>query len=149
MLEKLASNIPEDCKDQIRNNAQQNGHYDCVYRVAKWGKIEERAFFSTFDEIEQGYIEDNDEKYPKNEIGTYSTSVYTERKNCDKYISLLKKSVRLRRMYPYPVVLQGKTSNGMVQRTVERREDYPDDTHVDWWIYDGRRELVLSDFSIV
>jgi len=148
-LGKLNKNIPDDCKKQIREAAEGNKHYDCVYRVAKWGKIEERAFLSTFEEIQEGYIEDDEMRYPKKEIGTYSTSVYTQRKNCDKYIRLLKRKLRLREMYPYPVVVQGKTSNGMVQKTVERDEGYLDDTHVDWWIYNDRKSVVLKDFSIV
>lgn len=87
---------------------------------AKWGKIEERAFLNTYGEIQEGYIPDDDGKYPKDNIGTYSTSVYTERKNCDKFINMLKKSVRLRKVYPFPVIIVGNTSNGLVQRTADR-----------------------------
>lgn len=144
---ELESNIPKNICNEIINQAKENEHINDVYRVAKWGKIEEKTFLNTYGEIELGYIEDNEEKYPKNEIGTYSTSVYTERKNCDKFIKMLKRSVRLRELYPYPVVIKGKTSNGLVQKTIERIPNY-DPTHVDWWLFCGRKEIVLTDFAL-
>lgn len=84
---RLEDNIPEELCYDIVEQARGNEHYSCVYRVAKWGKIEERAFLNTYGEIQEGYIPDDDGKYPKDNIGTYSTSVYTERKNCDKFIN--------------------------------------------------------------
>lgn len=145
---ELESNIPKNLCSCIIEQTKGNIHYNNVYRVAKWGIVEERVFLNTYGEIQTGYIEDNEEKYPRNEIGTYSTSVYTERKNCDKFISLLKRSVRLRKLYPYPVVIRGKTSNGLVQKTIERIPEYLDPTHVDWWIFCGKKEVVLNDFVL-
>lgn len=147
-LQELRENIPEACKQEIFKIGEQSTHFSCVYRVAKTGKIEERTFISTFDEIEEGYIPDNEARYPKDDVGTYSTSVYTDRKMCDKFINMLKKSVRLRETYPHPEVLMGKTSNGIVQRTVDRKPEYEDDTHVDWWIFRGKVSTVMGDFCI-
>lgn len=144
---ELENNIPKSICDEIIRQANGNLHISDVYRVAKWGKIEEKVFLNTYGEIEQGYIEDSETKYPKNEIGTYSTSVYTERKSCDKFIKILKRGVRLRKLYPYPVVLKGKTSNGLVQRTIDRIPDC-DPTHIDWWLYYGKKEIVMNDFVL-
>lgn len=145
---QFEDNIPKDLYSNIINQAQNNEHINNVYRVAKWGRIEEKVFLNTYGEIQYGYIPDDDSKYPKNNIGTYSTSVYTERKNCDKFINMLKRSVRLRKLYPYPVVIKGKTSNGLIQKTVDRIPDYIDPTHVDWWLFSGKRKVVLKDFII-
>lgn len=145
---RLEDNIPEELCYDIVEQARGNEHYSCVYRVAKWGKIEERAFLNTYGEIQEGYILDDDGKYPKDNIGTYSTSVYTERKNCDKFINMLKKSVRLRKVYPFPVIIVGNTSNGLVQRTADRDVNYPDPTHVDWWLFSGKKGTVLSNFVL-
>lgn len=143
----LESNIPIDLQNEIKNQANGNEHFSEVYRVAKWGKIEERTFLSTFSEIQCGYIEDS-ERYAKDEIGTYSTSVYTDRKNCDKFIKLLKRGRRLRLKYPYPVIIKGKTSMGYVQKTKDRILDYNDDTHIDWWIFKDKRTVVMADFCV-
>lgn len=148
-LQQLNENIPEICKKQILKIGEQNRQYTCVYRVAKTGEIAERAFLSTYDEIEKGYIPDDDEKYPKDKIGTYSTSVYTDRKMCDKFIHILKRGVRLRKTYPHPEILMGKTSNGIAQQTCMRESGYEDETHVDWWIYKDKKSEVLDDFCIV
>lgn len=69
--------------------------------------------------------------------------MYTERKNCDKFINMLKKSVRLRKVYPFPVIIVGNTSNGLVQRTADRDVNYPDPTHVDWWLFSGKSLIVV------
>lgn len=87
---RLEDNIPKKIQHAIIEQAKGNKHFDRVYRVAKWGKIEDKAFLSTFGEIQEGYLPEDDKKYPKDNVGTYSTSVYTERKNCDKFINMLK-----------------------------------------------------------
>lgn len=143
---ELEDNIPTGLQGDILKQATECSHFERVFRVAKWGEIEERVFLNTYGEIQAGYIGDNEEKYPKDDIGTYSTSVYTERKNCDKFINLLKNSVRLRKTYPYPIVIQGRTSRGLVQRTIERVPSYSDSTHIDWWLFRGQKSIVLGDF---
>lgn len=143
-LEKL---IPEELHEVISEQAKDNPHFDTVYRVAKWGKIENRAFYSTYKEIKEKIIPDNEIKYPKNEIGTYSTSVYLEPGPCRKYINFL--GGRLRRIYPCPIIIKGKTSNGMVQRTIDRIPSYPSEEHIDWWIFEGEIDRVINDFSLL
>ena len=39
-----------------------------------------------------------------------------------------------KKIYPHPIILQGRTTNGLVQITIEREKDYSDKLHVDWWI---------------
>lgn len=138
--------IPDNIKDDIRTCGAKEEIKEPVYRVAKMGKKDEVAFFSTFEEILAEIIPDNEKKYPKNKIITYSTSVYLDKKPCQKFIRLLKKSVVTKEKYPHPIILQGQTTNGLVQRTVEREQDYPDKLHVDWWIYKGEVEKVLGNF---
>ena len=116
--------------------------------MAKWGTIEEKVFWNTYREIQEGIIPDNDAKYPKEKEGTYSLSVYDKKDSCIKYINFLKKSVRLREAYPHPEIIQGKTSRGLVQRTIDRIEDYPDPAHIDWWIFHGAQMDVMNDFRL-
>ncbi len=144
---QLEDYIPKELKKQIEIQAIGNRHFEEVYRVAKWGKLEERVFLSTYAEILEGYIE-NGEKFDKSDIGTYSTSVYTERRNCDKFINLLKRKRRLRKLYPYPIVIKGKTSCGCVQKTSDRNEEYEDTSHVDWWIYKDKKAIAMKNFTI-
>ncbi|EOT23508.1 hypothetical protein C805_03172 [Eubacterium sp. 14-2] len=142
---ELSSVIPENIRKKIWESGAGEEHFQQVYRVAKWGKLEEKAFVSTYEEILQGWIPD---RYSKEEVGTYSTSVYTSRKNCDKFINCLKRSVRLRKEYPHPVLLTGNTSHGLVQRTAERVSDNSDSTHIDWWIFEGAIKKAVRNFRI-
>ena len=142
---ELSSVIPENIRKKIWESGAGEEHFQQVYRVAKWGKLEEKAFVSTYEEILQGWIPD---RYSKEEVGTYSTSVYTSRKNCDKFINCLKRSVRLRKEYPYPVLLTGNTSHGLVQRMAERVSDNSDSTHIDWWIFEGALKKAVRNFRI-
>lgn len=148
MSDCLLENILVDVAERIVSSAKENSHFEVVYRVAKWGKIEEKAFWNTYGEIQSGIIPDSDVKYPKDDIGTYLTSVYDQQKSCDKYIRCLKRSIRLKKVYPRPVVIRGKTSNGLVQRTIEREQEYNDPTHIDWWIYKGKTPDVMKEFVL-
>ena len=145
--DELDSNIPEKLRKEIKERTKGNAHYTEVYRVAKWGIIEEKVFLSTYGELLADILPNDPEKYPMDEIGTYSTSVYTGREPCDKYISCLKRSKRLKKTYLYPVVIKGKTSKGCVELTVNRDKE-ADPEHIDWWIYDGKRSNVMQDFII-
>lgn len=144
---QLESNIPSEMCKIICEQAANNEHYDKVFRVAKWGQNSDRTFLSTYSEIENKYIPDNEERYPKDNIGTYSTSVYTEVKPCDKFIKSLRKKT-LKKLYPNPLILVGTTSKGLVQRTIDRELDYSDPTHIDWWIYRGKMQEVAKDFKV-
>lgn len=145
--DELDGNIPEELRKEIKERTKENEHYTEVYRVAKWGRIEDKVFLSTYEEILADILPDDEAKYPKNEIGTYSTSVYTERGKCDKYIKCLKGSKRLKKVYPYPVVIKGRTSNGCVELTINRNKE-AEPEHIDWWIYDGKRSEVMQDFIL-
>ena len=48
--------------------------------------------------------------------------------------------------YPHPIILQGRTTNGLVQQPIEREPDYTDKLHVDWWIFKGEVEEVFENF---
>lgn len=146
---QLEPNIPKSMYEEIIKQAKGNKHYNTIYRVAKWGQIEEKVFLNTYGEIQENIIPDNEERYPKDEIGTYSISVYTERTSCDKFIKMLKKSKRLKQIYPYPIIIKGKTSNGFVQKTKERKDSYDDPTHIDWWLFAQKKNIVLKDFEKV
>lgn len=145
-VKQLNSLIPLNVRQKIVAYGGREEHWKTVYRVAKWGKLEEKAFFSTYEEIQAGLMPDNPIRYPLNEVGTYSTSVYTDKKSCKKFINLLKG--RLRKIYPCPMIICGSTSHGLLQRTIERESDYMDPTHIDWWIYEGKRIEVLKDFKL-
>ena len=94
-----------------------------------------------YEEIQAGILPDNGMRYPKDKVGTYSTSVYLDKKPCEKFVKCLKKKI-----YPHPIILQGRTTNGLVQRTIEREKDYSDKLHVDWWIFEGEVEKVFENF---
>ena len=95
----------------------------------------------TYEEIQAGILPDNGMRYPKDKVGTYSTSVYLDKKPCEKFVKCLKKKI-----YPHPIILQGRTTNGLVKRTIEREKDYSDKLHVDWWIFEGEVEKVFENF---
>lgn len=148
MTKELNSNIPRELQEQISKSGAKEDIIDPVYRVAKRGKLDSEAFISTFEEIISGQLPDDDEKYPKDKIGTYSTSVYNNIDPCKKFINCLKKSVRLRKEYPFPVILKGKTICGLAQLTCERESDYLDPYHIDWWIYNGMTKEVVEAYKV-
>lgn len=142
----LNDNIPKFLQQKIIEEAKDNKHFSKVFRVAKWGLNDSRNFISTFSEIQKKYIPDSDIKYPKDKIGTYSTSVFTNPKSCCRFIRCL--NTKLREVYPHPVILEGKTSQGLVQQTKIRDKNYKDPTHVDWWIYQDKENLIENDFTL-
>lgn len=138
---KLNPCIPDNIKKDIRECGAKEEIKEPVYRVAKMGTIDKVAFYSTYEEIQAGILPDNGMRYPKDKVGTYSTSVYLDKKPCEKFVKCLKKKI-----YPQPIILQGRTTNGLVQRTIERESDYFDELHVDWWIFEGEVEKVFENF---
>ncbi len=77
---------------------------------------------------------------------TFIFQTRSSKSPCNKFIAFLKK--RLKKFYPNPVILIGKTSDGLVQRTIERDSNHPEANHVDWWIYDGKEDYVTINFSL-
>ena len=61
---------------------------------------------------------------------------------------MLKKVFGSEKYSPFPVIIVGNTSNGLVQRTADRDVNYPDPTHVDWWLFSGKKGTVLSNFVL-
>ena len=114
----------------------------CVYRIAKFGKINRDAFISTYEEVERGLIPPKglDLKDP----GTYSTSVNEDLKDIEKVLKMMM------RHNPRPKILKGCTepSCGPSQLTRDR-EPSRKDSHVDWWIYDkSNPENYFEEFKI-
>ena len=149
MAKELNCNIPAEIQEQIKKYGAKEEIFEPVYRVSKRGTLDKETFISTYEEIISGQLPDDDEKYPKDKIGTYSTSVYKSIDPCRKFMKCLKKSVRLRNKYPFPVILKGKTLCGLTQLTCERELDYLDPYHIDWWIYEGKTEEVVDYYEIV
>lgn len=149
MKGELNNNIPAEIQQKVIESGADERIFEPVYRVAKRGKLDRDAFVSTYEEIISRQIPDDDVKYPKDKVGTYATSVYTDIAPCRKFIHCLKRSVRLRKEYPFPIIIQGRTSYGLTQKTCEREENYPDKLHVDWWIYSGMQECVVKDYKVV
>lgn len=131
-----------ELKIKIQEQADKQKHFPLVFRVAKWGKIEEKAFYSTMKEVDEGILPD---KYDRNDIGSYSTSVYITPDSCRKYIRFLKG--RIRKLYPCPMIIQGKTSGGLVQKTQDRNPKYEDLNHIDWWIFQDMECVVMQNFE--
>lgn len=71
----------------------------------------------------------------------YPTSVYLDKKPCEKFVKCLKKKI-----YPHPIILQGRIMNGFVQIVIGREKDYSDKLYVDWWIFEGEAEKVFENF---
>ena len=142
----LNKNISNEMKDRIWDSGACEECKKPVYRVSKKGIISIEAFISTYEEILAKELPDFPGRYPRDKVGTYSTSVYLDRGPCDKFINCLKKGVVTRKKYPYPIVMEGKTSNGLAQRTIDREPDHEDPYHVDWWIFEGENELVVPNF---
>ena len=80
-------------------------------------------------------------RYPNDKVGTYSTSVYLDKKPCEKFVKCLKKKI-----YQHPIILHGRTTNGFVQIAIEREKDYSDKLYVDWWIFEGEAEKIFENF---
>lgn len=102
-----------------------------VYRVCVWGKIDKDAFISTYEQkCIRGNIAIRD--IDITDPGTYSTS-------CNEKINHARRRHKLfSKHYPKPIVARGKTNGlyGPSQRT-EERTGKKDNSHVDWWLYEG------------
>ena len=128
--------IPKELLPILLKNGKENFQQK-VYRVAKFGMINEETFFNTFVEHKtENRLEQLKRKYGLDNIGTYSTSCYSTKESPDKYLKLLKE--RLRKKYPCPIIIEGKTVCGLSQLTIERDSNYLDNTHIDWWIYNKK-----------
>lgn len=100
-----------------------------VYRVCKWGKIESKAFLSTYEEREMKLCPYRD--LDLSDPSTYSTSCYEKKKDIKRYFKLMSKKHE-----PLSILTKGLTKDccGVSQRTSERIPTQKD-SHVDWWLY--------------
>jgi len=138
----LSACIPAELVDEIRKNGKEwdDRH---VYRVAKRGEIDEIGFLNSYEEAlyDNRSCEDD-----LTEIGTYSTSCYLTPKRPRKFMKFLKK--KFFESYPQPIIIHGNTICGLSQITKERILDYPDDEHIDWWIYQGSYDKLIVEFEV-
>ena len=138
----LADCIPKDLMEKIRKcGKEQNEQH--VYRVAKRGIINEIAFMGSYEEA---IFDNRNFKDDLNEIGSYSTSCYLSTKYPIKFLGYLKE--KLYKKYPCPIIIQGSTICGLSQLTIERLPDYPQEDHIDWWIYKGSIDMLKQIFTI-
>lgn len=99
-----------------------------VYRVIKFGEIDENSFISTYEEIQRKLIPPK-KHLDLNNPGIYSTSCNMEYSEARNMLDIFM------RHYPKPFIAKGETEKtcGPSQLTSER--EARKDTHVDWWIY--------------
>lgn len=123
--------FPQDFKERILPEEAKPEERE-VYRVCKWGVIDDRTFLSTFEEIEQKLIPPK--KRNIDDPGLYSTSCNMEREEAEQFLAICNQ------YHPEGIIIKGNTipSEGVSQLTRERN---PRDksTHVDWWIYKDAR----------
>lgn len=138
----LSDCIPVALVNEIRKNGKEQNNQH-VYRVAKRGKISEIEFMGSYEET---LCEGRAFKGDLNLIGSYSTSCYLSPKHPVKFLGFLK--ARLFKKYPCPIIIHGNTICGLSQLTKERIPDHLEEDHVDWWIYKGNFDKLLTAFSI-
>ena len=144
-MKELQDYIPQKLKEQINNVASENKFFP-VYRVDKKGTKETTFLISTYEEFHDVYPKEKfDERYPEDDIGTYSTSVYDAPDSCERFIKSMGAKVRC--MFPSPKIMVGFTQNGLAVHTVDYKEGYRDKTHIDWWIYKGQIEEAIKGFE--
>lgn len=139
----LADCIPEELVIEIRKKGKEH-IYHPIYRVAKHGVINDIVFMGSYEETlsENRHFNGN-----LKEIGAYSTSCYLSTKHPKKFLGYLK--AKYFKKYPCPMIIKGCTICGLSQLTKERIPDYPENDHIDWWIYKGSFDKLIQSFTIV
>lgn len=140
---EYAANIPIDIIKKIDEIRCSEPIQEDVYRVSKYGLIDEVTFDNTFAEVLKGTTSRNKDF---DDVSTYSTSFYLVPEPCYQRVSFLAR--RFKKKYPKPCVISGRidATMGKYQRTIERIKNYDPD-HVDMWIYDGREQRVIDSFK--
>lgn len=102
-----------------------------VYRVIKYGKIDRVGFIGWYEEVLRGLIPLPKRKINLEDPGIYSTSCNVEYSEAQYMLKVFM------RHHPRVFIAKGETESscGPSQLTSEREER--EDTHVDWWIYEG------------
>ena len=146
MINKMpfSSTIPTLVQEDILSKGTENS-FCHVYRVAKYGELNEVTFLNSFEES----IYEN--RKPKidisNIVGSFSTSCYLSIFVPKKFMNFLK--ARYRKKYPKVQIIEGYTVCGLSQLTCERIPDYPEKDHVDWWIYKDSLNEVANRFTFI
>lgn len=127
--------IPED---KIRKAGAKENEYN-VYRICKWGQLDQHAFISTYEETleRDGNVNDLD----LDDIGSFSTSCFEREKDAKRMMKLFTKR------NPQAILAHGsiKKETGLSQKTSERKPKQK--SHIDWWIYKDR--ITYNDFEKV
>lgn len=124
--------FPENFESEIlpKNLKDQQLH---VFRVCLHGPISRETFCGTYEEAMKAPNERirniRLRGKPLNDAGTYSTSCFRERVDCEGSL------VCLQRHHPSPFLIEGTASSeyGPLQETKERKKC--NTSHVDWWLY--------------
>ena len=127
--------IPEE--EIIIAGAKENEYN--VYRICKWGELNQHAFISTYEEVleRDGNVNDLD----LNDISSFSTSCFEKEKDAKRMMKFFTKK------NPQAILAYGniKKETGLSQKTSERKPKQK--SHVDWWIY--KDSIIYSDFKKV
>ncbi len=116
-------------KHDIINNKNILKDDTVLYRVAKNGEINRETFISTYEEYVSGLIPDKD--IDLDDLRTFSTSFDIKKSKIKKLLKIFNKS------YPKAVAIEGTYCRnvGVAVKTIDWKEGYNSDHHVDWWIY--------------
>lgn len=139
--ERLKSKFPAYFPlDQLPEGAKEEAIH--VYRICKWGKIEARAFRTSYEEQihERMQLKEMNESSP--DIDACSVSCFEKINDARRMLKFFSKN------YPQPVIAEGSTAilYGLSQRTKDRKRNAK--SHVDWWTYVGVEENISKIFSI-
>ncbi len=140
-ISNLADCIPPELVEEIYKNGKEHNDQH-VYRVAKYGIINEIAFLGTYEEC---IYEKRENRYNINEIGTYSTSCYITPKMPQKFLCNLKR--KHFKKFPHPIIIHGNTICGLSQLTIER-DSSSNEEHIDWWIYKDSFQKLQETFEV-
>lgn len=138
----LSDCIPPDIAEEIRINGKENDEQH-VYRIAKRGSVSKIEFMGSYEEC---LYENRPFKGDLSLIGSYSTSCFLTPQYPQKFLGYLK--ARLFKKYPHPIIIHGYTICGLSQLTKDRIPGYSQDDHVDWWIYKGKIDEVVTAYKV-
>lgn len=113
----------------IINNKNILNENTVVYRVAKNGILNKQTFFSSYEEYIYGLVPDKD--IDLDDLQTYSTSFDTKKSKIKRLLKMFNKN------YPKALLIEGtyRSDMGVALKTIDWKENYTSNHHVDWWIY--------------
>lgn len=101
-----------------------------VYRICKWGRVEQKAFLTSYEERRQ-LNQHLKEFEGEPDIDELSMSCYEKLTDAQKRLAYFSK------IEPKSILAKGTTDGayGPSQRTRERKPKVRPKSHVDWWLY--------------